>query len=64
MYNDLRLEVVGSSIILTGTARQDNVFAASAETFNATSGANLLWGGRFNLGAVSYTHLCGSREGV
>ena len=53
MYNDLRLEVVGSSIILTGTARQDNVFAASAETFNSTSGANLLWGGRFNLGVDS-----------
>jgi uncharacterized protein with beta-barrel porin domain len=40
----------GNNVVLTGEAREDNAFAPTATTPNATAGSNLLWDSRYKLG--------------
>jgi autotransporter-associated beta strand protein len=50
VYTNLTLLADGNDVVLKGEARNDNAFAPSATTPNATAGSNLLWDSRFKLG--------------
>lgn len=51
MYENLELTTneSGTSIILTGMAKTDNIFASSSLTDNSSAGAELLWNSRYEL---------------
>ena len=51
LYEDLALTTNGSmtAIIVTGTARTENIFQPSSLTQNASTGADLLWNSRYDM---------------
>ena len=51
LYDNLSLTTNDSmtAIIVTGTARTENIFRDSAETRNAGTGADILWNSRYNM---------------
>lgn len=51
LYDNLSLTTNDSmtAIIVTGTARTENIFLDSAETRNAETGADILWNSRYNM---------------
>ena len=70
LYDNLSLTTNDSmtAIIVTGTARTENIFRDSAQTRNAGTGADILWNSRYNMPEGSplrdlYTSILTSQNG-